>query len=190
MQTAPERIATFFGSCSVLCVISLVTSGCGQPDPPSACAQQPLVRPCGGELVGTWKLSCYEALGAGVTVTGLPLETYAFDAQGRYALSVADSSYVVNVPSAAFTQDGPYGASCADLSMAAETVGGSCAMDGTTCACTHPSAMAGTGTYSVDTGTSVTLSQAVVAPYCVDGDVLSLPVVIGNFATLGMFAKQ
>jgi hypothetical protein len=167
------------------------------------CGPQQRFGACGGDVVGTWKLSCYGQLLEGITVTAnVPDVVYTFGADGSYSLSVTGPDYVVTVSPSLFSLDGGAIAtasgttSCDQLSPDATFFGGSCALVGTDCACTYPTAnLSEAGTYTkTASGDKLFLHRnqggVLVDSYCVSGDTLTFFLRFGNFPTAGAFTRQ
>jgi hypothetical protein len=179
--------------------LSLAAVGCtggGSGSSPMTCTQLPLQMPCGGDLVGTWTLSCNEPLTAGLTVTSPPEERYTFDSSGKYTFSASGPDFVVNIPSADFVPDGGLNSSwesCPMASTNAAAFGGSCAIVGETCACAFPTSAQGQlGTYTTS-GNTVMMEQATSAvnvAYCATGSTLTVLTRFANFPTTGVFTRQ
>jgi hypothetical protein len=180
---------------------ALALAGCAANGavPPGACNAQQLMHECGGDLTGTWTLSCYEPLANGITIADAPAETITFDGAGRYALSASGQDYLVTVPATDFQPDGGvHAADCSALDGIAALFGGHCAAVAAGCACTYPqAALAESGSFATS-GTRVTLMPTRSSPtgivsenegYCASGGILTMPVRFGNFLTSGSFVR-
>ncbi len=135
----------------------------------------------------------------------VPEMVYTFGADGHYSLAVSGPDYVVSVPSSLFALDGGTLTtasgitSCDQLGQDAALFGGSCAIVGTDCACTYPTAnLNQSGTYSIvgndKDKLELTGNQggvlATIDAYCVGGDTLTFFARFGNFPTGARFTKQ
>lgn len=159
------------------------------------------VAPCGGDIVGSWKIvaSCAQAPSTtgdpcsnGGTVQAVSVAasgTATFNADMTYSVDVAESdSETVDVPLSCLSVNGVAG-SCADLAMAIGSVApdagttASCTTAGANCSCTVSEAgttFDETGTYTVS-GTAFTTMQGTGAntgtgggSYCVQGNTLHI----------------
>ena len=176
-------------------LISLVLclAGCNEAAGPAACTTHPAAG-CGGDLVGTWKLSCHDTLGSGIQVTPMPELTYVFGADGTYKRSSSNGDYVVQIANADFQPDGGvHSSDCAELDKSAGLFAGHCVPAGDNCDCTYAaSGLTETGTYST-TDVRVMLQGPIATffeGYCVSGNTLSLEARAGNFLTSGTYVKQ
>jgi hypothetical protein len=153
-------------------------------------ASCPSVSPCGGNIVGTWKVtqSCVTATddlsttGTGCAGASAVLDftysgTLTYKADLTFASTIAVSEVVnEHFPSGCM----PFGVTCQQLGQSAMDAGtGSCSTDATGgCTCNATTTLATTtpsGTYSVSgsrlTSTSAT-GKASTGSYCVQGSVL------------------
>lgn len=179
-------------------LLSMV-AGCPDPaSPPAVCTQAQVdISPCGGDLVGTWKVACYGPLSPDVTLTSPPEITIRFDSAASYSKSATGDDYVVQIPLSEIGPDRTFhAASCADLDSVAASVGGGCQTIGSDCECTYStSALSQSGTYStsgdhVTTSISGSAIDSTTQGYCVNGNQLRLGVHVGNFGTAAVFIKQ
>ena len=151
-----------------LIACGVLMAGCNESGVP-ACAQPAAKLDCGGDLVGTWKLGCYQSFGD-ATVKSYPQQTWIFDGSGKYSWS-SD------------------GASCDALNEAAGNHSGSCTTSGTQCACTHTlTSMSQMGSYTISGG-EISI-PSFTGPYCVAGNTLVLPIQVGDYTTAGSFERQ
>jgi hypothetical protein len=160
-------------------------AGCGGGGSPDACGR---VEPCGGDLVGTWRLSSAcstqpalpAKLCAAATVKHSSFEvsgTATFGADGTYGISATTWGTIeVSVPASCLT-GGDVTSSCTQLALQAPAnIGAQCLASGDGCFCTFviPSHdVAEAGTYAAN-GSMLTAAPpgGLVdgAAYCVAGD--------------------
>jgi hypothetical protein len=178
---------------------SMLLAGCGDQSgstAPVPCMPEQIHAACGGDLAGTWALTCYQALPAGVTVTSPPGQTYDFDSSGKFSLVATGLQFVVDIPLTDFVPDGGFNSSwqsCFDADIGAKLFDGSCTAVGDSCSCTYPiPRSAQTGTFSVAENkvTFVQPTTTINEGYCVDGNSLTLLTRFGNFPTPGVFTRQ
>jgi hypothetical protein len=176
------------------------SSSGGDSSAQSSCGK---VAPCGGNIVGTWKIvaSCAQAPSSstpgnactnGGTVQAISVDasgTATFNADMTYSVNILEmDSETVEVPLSCLSTNGVMG-TCADLASAISGVGtdagtsASCTTAGANCTCTvseSGTTLDETGTYTVS-GTAFATMQGTGAntgmgggTYCVQGNTLTL----------------
>jgi len=174
-----------------------LSSGCGGGGGATTCGK---VQPCGGNLVGSWKLSssCSDAasLELGITacptarvdsVSQKPTGTASFTANGAYSvIGSNDVTLSFTLPADCLAAQGGTATACAAVHAGIQAeVGstyksGSCVVKGADCSCTtvfNPQAIDEAGTYTTE-GTVVTTTAtgdtASSTDYCVQGSSLHM----------------
>lgn len=186
--------------------VLVLCSGCLRPtqelSPPTACTQADLQHRdgCGGDLVGTWRLSCYESQPDMSLTESSDSQRLTFKSDGTYAFS-PDGDYSLIV-SSSYARDG---GGCATLDERASLYDGTCADAGSgDCRCDYTAAgLAMNGTYSTS-GPQVSFTYSPKTPilngvglpvtvtqdYCVSGETLTTPTRFGNFIVGGVFTRE
>ena len=143
------------------------------------------VAPCGGNIVGTWKVvtTCSNASAPSGLMTGCAGETvsssstsasgtFTFNADMTYSVSISESnSETVTIPTSCFTSQGGVSVSCSELGQvfgagtSSSDAGGlsvMCGTSGSNCSCTIDLSVQnanGSGTYSTS-GSNLTIVAA------------------------------
>ncbi|HLK40525.1 MAG TPA: hypothetical protein VKU41_27420 [Polyangiaceae bacterium] len=194
---------------------SLVALGACSGSSNSAAGSCGKVSPCGGNLVGTWKVvtTCSNASAPSGLMTGCPGEsvsssstnasgTFTFNADMTYSVSLSEtSSETLTIPTSCLTSQGGVSVSCSELgqvfgSGTSSDAGGlsvMCGTAGSNCSCTIDLSVQsanGSGTYSTS-GSNLTITTANgsgmgnVDGYCVSGNTLHLIAAANDGGTTG-----
>jgi hypothetical protein len=203
MRDAPKRMSAAAGA--LMC--AALAGGCGPSSgdsgPPAGCLK---FQPCGGDVVGTWKLlgacsspalladlnTSLQAACPGASASAFDVDisgTVTFNADLTYSTSVTETfsaQEMVPLPCTGFS-------TCAAVQSTSATSTLTCTGT-TTCACRVTGSPAGseTGTYAVS-GTNLTIvtpDDTTTDGYCVENGRLHLMELSDSGALLGDFVAQ